>query len=159
MYNKLKRTQMLMFLIILSLACVFSFGIGAVAADSSQIYVNPAGNDSWDGQYTTWKRYQLVLNSPLKTLRAVGTNGIVYIANGTYNENNIAINRNMNIIGESKSNTIINGTNTAGIFSVSGGATVTFANLTLTNGNSTAGGAIPSNGDNNVISKKLYFPK
>ena len=157
MYNKLKRTQMLMFLIILSLACVFSLSIGAVAADSSQIYVNPAGNDSWDGQYTTWNG----TSGPKLTIKnatsVVGTNGIVYIANGTYNENSIAINRNMNIIGESKSNTIINGTNTAGIFSVSGGVTVTFANLTLTNGNSTAGGAISSNGVNNVIVRNCIF--
>ena len=33
----------------------------------------------------------------------------VYIANGTYKESNIIIDKNMNIIGESQSGTIING--------------------------------------------------
>ena len=147
----------MMFIVLVSLAVIFSFGIGTVAADQSQIYVNTAGNDSWDGQYATWNG----TSGPKLTIKnatsIVGTNGIIYVANGTYNENGIAINRNMSIIGESKSNTIINGTNTGGIFTVSGGATVTFVNLTLTNGNSTAGGAISSSGVNNVIVKNCIF--
>lgn len=147
----------MIFIVLVSLAVIFSFGIGTVAADQSQIYVDPSGNDSWDGQYVTWNG----TSGPKLTIKnatsVVGTNGMVYIANGTYNENGIAINRSMSIIGETKSNTIINGTNTGGIFTVSGGATVTFANLTLTNGNSTAGGAISSSGVNNVIVKNCIF--
>ena len=126
---------------------VFSFSIRPVSADPSQIYVDPNGNDSWDGQYATWQNNTFGPKLTIKNATGtVATDGNVYIANGTYNENNISITRNVNIIGESKEGTIINGTNTGGIFILPGtGATVTFTNLTVTNGNSTsAGGAISS---------------
>ncbi|MGB9937106.1 MAG: right-handed parallel beta-helix repeat-containing protein [Methanobacterium sp.] len=126
----------------LVLLAVFGLSINCVAADTSQIYVNPAGNDSWDGEYATWQNGTFGPKQTIKNATGtVATDGNVYIANGTYNEKGISIGRNMNIIGESKEGTIINGTNTGGIFSVNG-ASVTFTNLTLTNGNSTGGGAI-----------------
>ena len=136
---KINKTQLIIFSFL-----IFGFvflTIGSVSADQSQIYVNTAGNDTWDGQYASW---QNTTYGPKQTIKnATGTvanNGNVYVASGTYNENNISISKNMNIIGENKYNTIINGTNTRGIFSVPTGITVTFANLTLTNGNSSGGG-------------------
>ena len=137
---------------------VFSFTTDTASAAQSQIYVSPTGNDSWDGQSAIWNG----TTGPKKTVKnATGTvsaNGLVKIANGTYNENNITINRNMSIIGASKENTIINGSNTRGIFIISGsGLTVNFANLTLTNGNSTAGGAISSNSINQITAKNCIF--
>ncbi len=136
----------IIFLVLVSLAVVFSFGIGTVAADQSQIYVNTAGNDSWDGQSATWNGTSGPKFTVKNATSIVGANGIVYIANGMYNENGISITKNMSIIGESKQNTIINGTNTGRIFGISNtGLDVTFANLTLANGNATGyGGAIAS---------------
>ena len=102
------------------------------------------GNDSWDGQSDVWVNGT---NGPKLTVKnATGTvsaNGFVKISNGIYNENNITINRNMSIIGASKENTIINGSNIRGIFIISGtNLQVNFVNLTLTNGYSFTGGAI-----------------
>ena len=138
---------------------VFSFTTDTASATQSQIYVSPTGNDSWDGQSAVWVNGTI---GPKKTVKnATGTvaaNGLVKIANGTYYENSITINRNMSIIGESKGNTIINGSNAFGIFIISGsGLTVNFANLTLSNGNSTAGGAISSNSVNTINVKNCIF--
>ncbi len=72
-------------------------------------------------------------------------NGTVYIANETYNENGISVYmKSVNFVGESRDNTIINGTNTGRIFTVGqagGGQYYTFTNLTFVNGNA-VGGAI-----------------
>ena len=136
-----------------------SFATDTASAAQSQIYVSPTGNDSWDGQSDVWVNGT---NGPKKTIKnATGTvsaNGYVKIADGTYNENNITINRSMSIIGASKENTIINGSNTRGIFIISGtNLQVNFANLTLTNGNSTAGGAISSNSVNQITANNCIF--
>ena len=48
----------------------------------------------------------------------------------------------MNITGQSKENTIINGTGTGSIFDISGGANVNFQNLTLNGGGRSIGAAI-----------------
>ncbi|MCE7698086.1 MAG: right-handed parallel beta-helix repeat-containing protein, partial [Methanobacterium paludis] len=55
----------------------------------------------------------------------------------------IIIDKNMNIIGESQSGTIINGQQTGNsIFTIASGVTVTITNLTLTNATTIDGGAI-----------------
>ena len=132
--------------------------VNAVSADSSIIYVNGSGgDDSWDGQYAQWISGTY---GPKKSIKnATGTvtaGGIINIANGRYsgeNNTNIVIDKNMTIIGENRKNTIINGTNSAQIFSVQKGITVTIKNLTFVNGtatqnltfadkNITAGGAV-----------------
>ncbi len=40
-------------MLFVSMAVIFSFGTSTVAADQYSIYVNPNGNDSWEGQYAT----------------------------------------------------------------------------------------------------------
>ena len=138
-------------LLLLTVVVLFSFGVNsAAAADTSQntIYVNTAGNDTWDGQSAIWNG----TSGPKQTItNATGTvaeNGTVYIANGTYYESGIYINTNMTIIGESQQNTIINGQQSGNsIFTIEQGVIVTITNLTLTNGTSNVGGAIVNHGN------------
>lgn len=143
-------------LITLLLMVGFIFlGLSAVstvsAADSYTIYVNDSsGNDNWDGQYNEWISG---LMGPKKSIKnATGTvseGGTVHIAKGKYtgvNNTNISINKNMTIIGQSKEDTIINGTNSAWIFNIQSNKNVTIANLTFVNGNSSVGGAIYNHG-------------
>ncbi|MCE7698087.1 MAG: hypothetical protein K8E24_004360, partial [Methanobacterium paludis] len=137
-------------LLLLGLMIFISFGLGAASAatpsDNSTIYVSTVGNDTWDGQSTT---YNSTTGSGPKATIANATSivtagGNVYIADGTYNESNIVIDKNMSIIGESQTGTIINGRNKGTIFKISG-MNVNISNLTLTNGKGTFGGAISNN--------------
>ena len=141
-------------LIFISMAIVFSIGTSAVAASPYNIYVNNAGNDSWDGQYATWNG----TSGPKLTIKnataTVASNGTIHIANGTYNENGISVsNKNVNFAGENRDSTIINGGKTGRIFTV-GAQGVTykysFTNLTFINGNSTSGGAIWNYGSTTI---------
>ena len=148
----------------MGLAILFSFGFNPVSADPGVLYVNhTSGNDDWDGQYATWQT-GTIFGPKLTIKNATGTvndGGTVNVASGTYNENGITINKNINIVGENKYTTIINGTNTAAIFAVSGSTystkTASFSNLKMINGKSMAGGAIQSNGPNTVIVENCIF--
>ena len=125
---------------ILSLALIFNFCIGGVSAASGDIiYVNgSSGNDSWDGLSSTWisgtKGPKLSIKNATGTVNSGGT---VNIADGDYkgaNNTKITINKNMNIIGQSQKGTVINGTDSAWIFKIQSGGTVTIQNLTLSEG-------------------------
>jgi hypothetical protein len=149
-------------IVLLSIIAVVSFSIDNVAAVPTQLYVNTAGDDNFNGESPV---YVSGVIGPKKTIKnATGTvldNGDVNIASGTYNENDIVINKNMRIVGENKINTIINGSNIGRIFNVVGTSynptTVTFSNLKLINGNATGGGAISDNGPNSVIVENCDF--
>ena len=146
MENEIKKTRISMIaMVLISLAVVFSFGISTVAAD---VYVNPNGNDSWDGSSATWVSGTVGPKLTIKNATGIVTSGgTVRIANGTYNENNISItSKTVSIIGENRDGTIINGGKTGRIFTVGGTGTFTFANLTFLNGNASTGqgGAISS---------------
>lgn len=142
-------------LLISCLAFLFIFGISGVSAVSSvandtpnTIYVSTNGNDSWDGLSAVYNGTSGPKNSIKNAIGYVNTNGTIRIANGHYTgENNtkIYINRNMTIIGESQEGTIINGNGTNWIFNIDSGTTVIHS-LTMTNGNSSAGGAIHNYG-------------
>ncbi|MGB7969813.1 MAG: Ig-like domain-containing protein [Methanobacterium sp.] len=128
-----------MFIMVLfGLFFIFSYSLGNVAAATNNtIYVNgSSGNDSWDGQLAIWNG----TSGPKATIKnatgTVSTGGTVYIADGTYEQNNIPINSNMTIIGQSQQNTIIyNGLNQLqSLFIIGSGINVTFINLTLRNG-------------------------
>jgi len=144
-------------LLILSLVLILNFCISSVSAASGDIiYVNgSSGNDSWDGLSATWTSG--TSGPKLSIKNATGTvnnGGIVNIADGNYrgvNNTKITINKNMAIIGQSQTGTVINGTNSAWIFKIQSGATVTIENLTITNGNAYNGGAI-YNGGNLIVS-------
>ena len=147
-------------LLFVAICVVFSFGINTTsAANTSNIYVNSQGNDSWNGLNSTWTTG--TLNGPKATIKnattTVKNGGTVYIANGTYNENNIQINNDMTIIGASQKNTIINGGKAAGslatIFIIPSGVNITISDLTIENGyngndgtNNGLGGAINNKG-------------
>jgi predicted outer membrane repeat protein len=125
---------------------IFFYGLGNVsAADGDTIYVNgSSGNDLWNGQSATYQSG--TIGPKLSIKNATGTvnkNGTVNIANGQYtgvNNTNITISKNLDINGQSKEGTIINGTGTNWIFNINSGINVTISNLTLTNGNSGGSG-------------------
>ena len=134
------------------MALITLSAVNAVSADSSVIYVNDSGgNDSWDGQYSQWQSG--TLSGPKKSIgNATGTvseGGTVQIANGLYTgtgNTNITIRKSMTITGQNKAKTIISGNDTNWIFKIVSNVNVTIQNLTMTNGNSTFGGAIYNNG-------------
>ncbi len=151
-----RKTKFLIPLMLLSLTLLFCLTTVS-AASGDAIYVNgSSGNDSWDGQSavynsTTGSGPKLSIKNAAGTVNKGGT---IHISNGQYtgeNNTNITINKNMTIIGESQTGTIINGTDTNWIFHINSGATVTIQNLTLANGNSTTGGAIENYGNLTVI--------
>ena len=65
---------------------------------------------------------------------------------GTYNQSGIIVNKSLTFVGNGKSNLVIlNGDNdNSSIFTITGGVSVNFINLTFINGNSSNGGAISS---------------
>ncbi len=127
---------------------IFSNSMSNVsAAQSKTIYVNgSSGNDAWNGLNSTWISGT---NGPKATIKnatsTVTPGGTIYILKGNYNENNININTNTTIIGESNLDTTINGEK-KGIFDIASGITVNIINLKLTNGSTDNGGAVYNNG-------------
>ena len=151
--NSKSRTLMVA-MIFMVFAVVFTVGIGSVSADSSVIYVNgSSGDDSWDG--LSWETAKLTIGNAIET---VDDGGTVNIANGTYTgdgNKNINVDKSVTINGQNKSSTTIDAENEGNVFNIKSGATVTISNLTIKNGNATgysgSGGAIYSEGDLNVI--------
>ncbi|MGB9980668.1 beta strand repeat-containing protein, partial [Methanobacterium sp.] len=142
--------------------------VNTVSADQSMIYVSDLiGDDDWNGESSIWD--ELTSSGPKKSIKnATGTvtnGGTINIANGRYlgeNNTNISICKNMTIVGQSRENTIINGTNSAQIFTIQKGVSVTIKNLTFVNGtatqnltiadkNITSGGAICNFGNLTVL--------
>jgi autotransporter family porin len=142
--------------------------VNTVSADQSIIYVSDlTGDDGWNGESSIWN--DLTMSGPKKSIKnATGTvdnGGTINIANGHYfgeNNTNVAICKNMTIVGQSRENTIINGTNSAQIFTIQKGLNVTIKNLTFVNGtatqnltvadkNITSGGAICNFGNLTVL--------
>ena len=117
--------------------------VSTVSADQSVIYVNgSSGNDSWDGQSAVYDNTS-GSGPKLSISSAIGTvtdNGTVNIADGVYtgeNNTNITIDKDLTINGQSSDDTIINGTNSAQIFTINSSVNVTISNLTFANGNVT----------------------
>ena len=142
------KTKFAIPILLLSLALVFTCCVQDVsAAPGDTMYVNgSSGNDTSDGY--SWLTAKLSIKNATGT---VNENGVVNIADGTYteeNNTNITIDKNMTIKGQSKENTIINGTNTAQIFNITLIKNVKIQDLTLTNGkaNNDGGGAIWNGG-------------
>ncbi len=149
-YNK---HLMIIILVSISLVLIFSHCVGnSSAADSNTIYVNAAsGNDSWNGQSATYQ--QNTNNGPKLTIQnatvTISANGTINIANGIYTgdkNNNITINKNITIQGQSQTGTIINGSDNNWIFDIPSEITVKIINIKLNNGKRTNGGAIKNDG-------------
>ena len=144
-------------LVLIGLVVIFSYGMNNVAAASGDIvFVNSSGgSDTNDG--SSWL---LAKKSIKNATGTVNINGSVNIADGTYSgssNSNILIARNMKIIGESRTNTIINGLKSGpSIFYVSSGVNATIINLSFINCFSEDGGAIYNdNGNLNVINSNF----
>ncbi len=148
-------------LVFLGLVVIFSYGMGNVAAANNttgdNIYVDTHGNDSWDGLSATHSGStgpKLTIQNATGT---VNTGGTVNIANGYYSgtkNNNITIDKDMNIKGQSQNGTIISGSGTNWIFYIPTGVNVTISNLSLINGTRIVqsypnehGGAIDNHGN------------
>lgn len=104
----------------------------------SNIYVNgTGGNDKNNG--TSWqyakKTIQVGIDSSSKE-------GNLYIANGVYNltEELEIDGKNLNITGQDRNNTIIDGQGKTRIFYIDDGTIVTITNLTIRNGKAPNGG-------------------
>ncbi len=128
------QTQILLPLVLLSLALIFTVSVNDVsAADGDTIYVNASGgNDSYTG-YTPDQAKLTIGNA----IGSVNPNGNVNIADGIYsgpNNRGITINKNMNITGQSQTGTIIDAQNLAQIFIINNGATLNLQDVTITNG-------------------------
>ena len=141
-----KRTSILLPLLLLCLALVFTVSVKDVSATPiNTIYVNGSGgNDTSDG--STWLLAKKTIKNATGT---VNINGTVKIANGQYtgvNNTQITIDKNMNINGQSEAGTVINGTGTNWIFHINSGINLTITNLTITNGMNEQGGAIYNDG-------------
>jgi hypothetical protein len=143
----LKDHLMNLILVLIFILFIFSYGSGTVsAAAGDTIYVNVHGNDSWNGQSSVWDGHSGPKLSLRNATGDVNRGGTVKIANGLYyggKNAKIIIAKNMKIIGESKTGTIINGTDNNWIFLIKPGINVNITNLVLSNGKSTkSGGAI-----------------
>ncbi|WP_048186455.1 chitobiase/beta-hexosaminidase C-terminal domain-containing protein [Methanobacterium lacus] len=105
------------------------------AASSDMIYVSgSSGNDTWDGQNAIWNGTSGPKSTITNAIGTVTSGGTVSIDKGIYNETNININSNVNIVGKNE-NTIINGNdNKENIFIISWGTNVNIYNLTVTHG-------------------------
>lgn len=109
------------FLLIIGFVIIFSLNTNtSAAAVTSNTYVNSAtGNDAWNGNSPV---HTSGITGPKKTIKnAVNTAanyGTIKIAKGTYREYGIIIRKNMNIQGESQTNTIIDGRSSGRIFTI-----------------------------------------
>ena len=133
--------------------------VSASTVNSSHIYVNTNGNDSWNGLSANYN--SSTKNGPKKTLTrailAVEQKGTIYIAQGMYKENRITINKDMTLVGAGQTKTEINGGNIGTIFSINSGINVNIINLTVSNGNNHngEGGAITNCGNLTLINCTL----
>ncbi|WP_414469161.1 hypothetical protein [Methanobacterium sp. ACI-7] len=122
---------------ILLISLILLFCLTTVSAANDTIYVNTTGNDT-TGNGSAENPYFSIQ----KGIDNLNPSGTIYLANGTYKgtgNTKITINKNMSIIGESQTGTIIDGENTNWIFHIQLGFTVLFQHLTLANGLSDTG--------------------
>ena len=138
-----RKTKLLIPVLLLCLA-FFSCLNAVSAADNDTIYVNATGGDD-NNNGTSW---EYAKHSIKNATGIVNPNGTIHIADGTYTgvyNTNITIDKNMTIVGQSQTKTIINGEKINFIFTVNPGVTLTIQNLILTNGTAANGGAIYNN--------------
>ena len=112
--------------------------ITIVTKDLDTVYVSADGDDSNEGSKL----------SPVKTIAKaieLAVAGKIVILQGNYIENNILINKDLNITGEG--NVVIDGNASGVVFTINSGNTVYLKNLNIKNAvNTKDGGAIYNNG-------------
>jgi len=105
------------------------------------VYVATTGNDT-TGDGTQANPYQTIA----KGITEVNPDGTVNVADGTYYEH-LVIDKNLNLVGQSQENTILDGSNTGRPLTINTGATVNISLFTIQNGvSSFSGGAIDNYG-------------
>ncbi|NYB53098.1 MAG: DUF11 domain-containing protein [Methanobacteriaceae archaeon] len=125
--------------LLLGLLFVLSATISTVTA-ANTIYVNNAtGNNDNDG-LTPATAKATIQNGT----NAVDDGGTVHVADGTYQEH-VTINKNVNLIGQSQTGTIIDGTNNGRPLTILSG-TVNLTNFTIQKGYFAAGGGVYNDG-------------
>ena len=118
---------------------------GAVSAtdDLDDVkYVSITGSDDNDGTETN---PYLTIG---KGITSVNPDGTVNVDDGTYYEH-LTISKNVNLVGKSQENTILDGSNTGRPITIDTGATVNISLFTIQNGNAygSAGGGINNAGN------------
>ena len=123
----------------------------SASAANGDVYVSKTGDDkTGDGS----KAHPYATIS--KALEMVSSGGNIYILKGTYNEAGLTVDKNVNILGESQVNTIIDAQGQGNIFTINQGVNVLIQNLTLTHGSiQGSGGAIYNRG--NLTLKDCIF--
>jgi hypothetical protein len=122
---------------------------------TNTIYVNgTGGNDNNNG--TSWDHAKATIQNGTDS---VSNRGTVYVANGIYKEN-LKINSSLNLIGESRSDTVIDGTNSGSVISIApiSSIFVNISNFTIINGDHTSyGGGISNPGSSCTITNCNIF--
>lgn len=125
-----------------------SYGAANFKMGLAYVYVSPSGNDGHSGDSSH------PVQTIGKALSLVNNGGTIYLASGTYSEDNdfgLTIDRSVTIVGQGQTNTIINAKGAGRIFIIKSGVTVTIEGLTLANGTASnpgaySGGAILNDG-------------
>ena len=87
---------------------------------------------------------------------AAGSRDTLNLGPGTYTEN-VAINKNLNIIGAGRGSTTVNGNQTGSVFTIgTSGIYVTLRGMNITNGKSTYGGGVYNKGIANIDDCIIY---
>ena len=110
------------------------------------IFVSPHGDDN-TGDGSELNPFSTIT----KGLETIYPGGTIHISNGNYEEDNILISNDMNIVGENQQNTFILGSGQNYIFNIPMGVNVKITNLTLLGGD----GAIVNDG--NLIVNNCSF--
>lgn len=129
-----------------------------------QVYVSTDGSDD-TGDGTEINPFSTIG----KGITSVNPNGTVNVADGTYYEH-LTINKNLNLLGQSQENTIIDGNNTGRPITIETGAKVNITLFTIQNGlineYEAKGGGIYNKGDltlvdctieNNQVNSNDYY--
>jgi predicted outer membrane repeat protein len=114
----------------------------------SDIYVSPNGDDT-TGDGTISNPYSTIQ----KALTNVDDGGTIHLASGTYTGTGnygLTLSKNVVIVGEDQTSTIINAAGLSNIFTINSGIIVSLTNLTFANGTATNGGTIFNKGTLNV---------
>ncbi len=138
------KKQLIITLTVLILAFTMVGAVSATVDPDSVKYVSPTGNDDNDGS----ELYPYLTIG--KGITSVSVDGTVNVADGTYYEH-LTINKNLNLVGQSQENTIIDGSNNGRPITINTGATVSISLFTIRNGrvtgSDTYGGGIYNDGN------------
>ena len=134
MLNKINKRYLLILAVICILTgnCTLSIDVddgNAIAAEDDILYVSDGENEgegTFDNPYNSISKAVNEYNSTV--------NSEIYIKNGNYVfSEQIELNKDINIVGESKEGTILNGNFETSIFKISKDSVITLTNLTIKN--------------------------